>query len=298
MQISAILSDYDGTLCPTASIRNKENIIPEELENTLWDISEKIPICVVSSKDFDFLHNKTRFASIVSCILGIETVELRRHKRTMLSPLNSREDISSNKSSECREFECIKNSYLSIDDTTLQYNSELLSQLAEEIASRFKEASIEQKFIVSRKKMLAGLTMDWRNMDDWKSFKINSEPHIRNAIIKRQKELPQDRPNSIHTQTYTTHPFIDIYAAKCDKGMAYDVIISKILKINNAIQKVMYLGDSENDNPAFRKADVSIGVKSDERLNPNLDCNYSMKFDKLAGFLGKLQNDNFVFSGL
>jgi phosphoserine phosphatase len=30
----------------------------------------------------------------------------------------------------------------------------------------------------------------------------------------------------------------------------------------------MYLGDSENDNPAFRKADVSIGVRSDERLNP------------------------------
>ena len=93
MQISAILSDYDGTLCPTASIRNKENIIPEELENTLWDISEKIPICIVSSKDFDFLHNKIRFASIVSCLLGIETVALKRHKRTMLSPLSSKEGI-------------------------------------------------------------------------------------------------------------------------------------------------------------------------------------------------------------
>ena len=94
MQISAILSDYDVTLCPTASIRNKENnIIPEELENTLWDISEKIPICIVSSKDFDFLHNKTGFASVVSCLLGIETVTLRRHKRTMLSPLSSKEGI-------------------------------------------------------------------------------------------------------------------------------------------------------------------------------------------------------------
>ncbi|MFL6378349.1 MAG: hypothetical protein ACJ72R_12920 [Nitrososphaeraceae archaeon] len=60
----------------------------------------------------------------------------------------------------------------------------------------------------------------------------------------------------------------------------------------------MYLGDSENDNPAFRKADVSIGVKSDERLNPNLECKYTVKFDKLAGFLEKLHNDNFVFSGL
>jgi phosphoserine phosphatase len=60
----------------------------------------------------------------------------------------------------------------------------------------------------------------------------------------------------------------------------------------------MYLGDSENDNPAFRKADVSIGVKSDERLNPNLDCKYTVKFDELTGLLEKLHNDNFVFSGL
>jgi hydroxymethylpyrimidine pyrophosphatase-like HAD family hydrolase len=65
MQISAILSDYDGTLCPTTSIRSEENIIPKELENILWGISEKIPVCVVSSKDFGFLHSKTRFASIV-----------------------------------------------------------------------------------------------------------------------------------------------------------------------------------------------------------------------------------------
>ena len=80
--------------------------------------------------------------------------------------------------------------------------------------------------------------------------------------------------------------------------MAYDVIISKIPATDKARQKVMYLGDSENDNPAFRKADVSIGVKSDERLNPNLDCKYTVGFDRLAGFLKKLHNDNFLFSDL
>jgi phosphoserine phosphatase len=37
---------------------------------------------------------------------------------------------------------------------------------------------------------------------------------------------------------------------------------------------VMYLGDSENDNPAFRKADTSIGIRSDPKLNPKLDCDY------------------------
>jgi phosphoglycolate phosphatase-like HAD superfamily hydrolase len=80
--------------------------------------------------------------------------------------------------------------------------------------------------------------------------------------------------------------------------MGYDAVISKIPIIDSTIQKVMYLGDSENDNLAFRKADISIGVKSDERLNPTLDCKYTFKFDKLSSFLEKLQNDNFVFSGL
>jgi hydroxymethylpyrimidine pyrophosphatase-like HAD family hydrolase len=190
MQISAILSDYDGTLCPTASIKSEENIIPEELENILWDISEKIPICIVSSKDFDFLHSKTRFASIVSCILGIETMVLRRHERTTLSPLNSKEDISSDMFSECRDFRCIKNSYPSIEDITLQHNSELLSQLAEEITSRFKDVSIKHKFTVIHQKTLAGLTIDWRDMDDWKSFKVKSEPQLRKAIIEKQRTSP------------------------------------------------------------------------------------------------------------
>src|SRR5918911_4184573 len=99
MRISGILSDYDGTLCPTCSIRSKENNIPKELENILWDFAEKIPVCIVSSKDFNFLHNKARFANVVSSILGIETLVLRPHERTMLA------------SSECQEFRCIRKSY-------------------------------------------------------------------------------------------------------------------------------------------------------------------------------------------
>jgi hydroxymethylpyrimidine pyrophosphatase-like HAD family hydrolase len=138
VQISAILSDYDGTLCPTTSVRSKENIIPEELENILWDISEKIPICIVSSKDFGFLHNKTKFASIVSCMLGIETLVLNRHERIMLSQRCSKEDVS-DRIPKCHDFVCVKNSYSSIHDTMLPHNSELLSQIAEEIASNFND---------------------------------------------------------------------------------------------------------------------------------------------------------------
>jgi trehalose-6-phosphatase len=80
-QITAILSDYDGTLCPTKSVRNQAGTIPEELRQVLWDISKRIPVCIISSKDYHFLHPRTRFAKILSCIMGIETVTLKIHKK-------------------------------------------------------------------------------------------------------------------------------------------------------------------------------------------------------------------------
>ena len=161
--------------------------IPEELENILWDISEKIPICIVSSKDFGFLHNKTKFASIVSCMLGIETLVLNRHERIItLSQRRSKEDVS-NRIPKCHDFLCVKNSYSSIHDTTLQHNSELLSQMAEEIASNFNDVSIEHKFTSLPKKVLAGITIDWRHRDDWKSFKV------RTTAKKNHKENSSSR---------------------------------------------------------------------------------------------------------
>ena len=296
MQISAILSDYDGTLCPTGSIRSDENIIPEKLESILWDISDKVPICIISSKDFGFLHNKTKFASVISCILGIETLVLKRHEKKLSS--SDSKEVSNGKVLERHDYTYNENSYLSVDNITLQHNSELLSQITEEIASSFKNVSIEHKFVSLPNKTLAGITIDWRHRDDWKSFKVKSEPQLTEIVIQRQRELQQQNSPTIQIQTYTTHPFIDIYAVKCNKGIAYDTVLSKLSITGSPVQKVLYIGDSENDNPAFRKADVSIGVISDDRLNPKLDCKYTVKFDKLAHVLKKLQNENFEFSGL
>ncbi len=41
-RITAILSDYDGTLCPTDSVRNRDGTIPKELRQVLSDISKMI----------------------------------------------------------------------------------------------------------------------------------------------------------------------------------------------------------------------------------------------------------------
>src|SRR5215475_8060135 len=94
MQIDAIMSDYDGTLCPTTSINSEESTIPKEIENILWRISDMIPICIISSKDFNFLHRRTRFARIASCIMGIETLVLRRHDM----PTDLPEDVGTGES--------------------------------------------------------------------------------------------------------------------------------------------------------------------------------------------------------
>jgi hydroxymethylpyrimidine pyrophosphatase-like HAD family hydrolase len=142
---------------------------------------------------------------------------------------------------------------------------------------------------------LAGITIDWRHLQDWESFKKTSEPLLKKAIEKQQKLFFNG--NTLYTQTYATHPFIDVYAVKCDKGMAFDTIASEISYVKGKGQKIiMYLGDSENDNPAFKKSDVSIGVLSDDRLNPNLDCKYTVSFDNLSVFLKKLLDNDLVFS--
>ena len=65
--VAAILSDFDGTLCPTSSIKfnSDSDFIPRPIEDILSEISLSIPICIITSKDFDFIYPKTKkFAKI------------------------------------------------------------------------------------------------------------------------------------------------------------------------------------------------------------------------------------------
>jgi phosphoserine phosphatase len=90
-----------------------------------------------------------------------------------------------------------------------------------------------------------------------------------------------------------------VYNIKSDKAVAYDITVSQLASFhdrNVMTKKVLYLGDSENDNPAFRKADVSVGIRSDKRVNPKLDSKYIIQFSELAAFLEQLQNNGFVCS--
>jgi trehalose-6-phosphatase len=60
-RIDAILSDYDGTLYPTDPFRNNTDSIFRQLDRILWDISQRIPVCIISSKDYHFIHRRAKF---------------------------------------------------------------------------------------------------------------------------------------------------------------------------------------------------------------------------------------------
>jgi HAD superfamily hydrolase (TIGR01484 family) len=276
LEISAILSDYDGTLCPTSNTKDfKSNKIPVELDNTLSEISKDIPVWVVSSKDYDFLCDKTRFARIVSCIMGIETI--------VLESRGGNDDAHLKNGSKA---------HLITDITSLSGNSKLLTSLGKEIAQTFSDVSINYKY-TSKERILAGITIDYRHLEDWDSYKTKVEP----LLYKRIQQTKSQRSTSIselYVETYSTHPLLDIYGIRCDKGNAFDSVL-RLLDIDRS-KNIMYLGDSENDNAAFAKADVSIGVHSDERIRARLNCQYNLDFDRLSLFLRRLSHNNFEFS--
>jgi HAD superfamily hydrolase (TIGR01484 family) len=238
--LRTLLSDYDGTLCPTASIKGGSSVggtIPQELEQLLFCISKRIPICIISSKDFAFLHERAKFADILSCVLGIESVIHNPHH---------------NSNNKIKNFDCIRYQHLIASSHSLLDNSKLLYDILKLIQNR-KDITIEEKY-TSDKEILIGLTIDYRQLKNWKLFEEDTEPILREMIQRRinanlapnlsSKDIP-------FIQQYSIHPFPDVYGIECDKGLAFDSVLSQLRQ--EEIANVMYLGDSENDNPAFRK---------------------------------------------
>ncbi len=250
------------------------NRIPTGLNETLSEISKVIPVCIVSTKDYGFLHDKIRFARIVSCIMGIETI---RQSQV------GNDDVTKNDN----------DTDLVTDIKSLIDNSKLLDSLGMEISQTLKGVIVKHKY-TTKERILAGITIDYRHLEDWVSYKTKVEPIIYERIQQtRKSDLSLSAPK-LYVEVYSTHPFLDIYGIRCDKGRAFDSVL-KILDMDRP-EKILYLGDSENDNPAFVKADLSIGVHSDRRLQPTLNCHYSVDFDKLPLFLRRLSNNDFEFS--
>ena len=273
-RVHAILTDYDGTLVPTAHLRNPNvNTVPSKLKEILEKVCSEIPVCVISTKDFEFLKNKaTTFARVLSCMMGIETLVLRSYGS---SPT-------------------IEKRLLYAGLQVLQLKSKTLEAIAQEVGSyeEFSSMLIERKHTSNG--LLAGLTIDWRHLTgDWSHYK-RGITHFVSSMVANLNKPPA--PLDIYIQKYSEHPFIDIYSIECNKGIAFDTVISELPYASAHGKGSLYLGDSENDNPAFRKAGISIGIRSDARVNPKLDCSYFLDYEQLSSFLMKLRNNDYVFN--
>jgi hypothetical protein len=57
-----------------AFLRYRITSSPLLILDALQEISEQIPVCIISSKDYFFLKETRAFAKVLSCMMGIETV--------------------------------------------------------------------------------------------------------------------------------------------------------------------------------------------------------------------------------
>lgn len=306
-KVAAILSDFDGTLCPTSDIGcgyyNDSAMIPQTLGDVLNKISLTIPIGIVTSKDFDFIYPKTKkFAKILSCVLGLETFVVNKNEQA-----NQDKNFLKDNESDLGAI-TLRDDYSFLVHEILEINSAILTETAAYLEKNHREFNIEKKFLKSKKDLLGGITVNWRHDSDWNRNKKIYKEIVKDSISTASKN-PQRKADSniskekldcyvscLFIQEYSTHPFIDVYITKVSKGDAFEVVVSKLSQFSDITGQIMYLGDSENDNPAFRKSDVSIGVSSDDRLDPRLDCTYTIKFENLPSFFNRLVDNNYIFS--
>ena len=293
MKISAIVSDYDGTLCPISSLYSN-NHIPQDLHNILLDISNYIPVCIITSKEFAFVEPNLDFAKIVSCLMGVETF-IFSQKDDKFDFVNFQEqnepDLTLTSKNIIKKSSAIR--YFIKQKDEIIKNSFLLEKLSLVLSESFNGIKIFKKYTY-REKHLAGFSIDFRHLSNWENFKSLIEPRILDKITEFQK-IHTSRTDNFYIQSYMTHPFLDIYSTISNKGEILSNIRS-LLQLYN--KKILYLGDSESDNSAFKTADLSINIKSDPRIDTKLDSHYTLDFNELGNFLIKLKNKNFNFNSM
>lgn len=126
---------------------------------------------------------------------------------------------------------------------------------------------------------LLAFCIDWRLSRNWDEAKKKATP-----------VLDMCREQGLYVVDSQISPFANIFPLEVDKGTA----LRKLREAMGVTGPVIYLGDSEVDDPAFALADVSIGVKH-RRVMPSLKCKYRVEFFELDNFISTLTDANFDF---
>jgi len=246
MKISAIFSDYDGTLSQLES-RREEAVLSPILRRLLVKASKEITLAIVTTKDLSFIRERVPFAHGISASCGLE---MQVGEKTML-------------------------------DDRVREPHQQLENVYQEILKKVLQA--RDNLVIERKESddehLIGFCLDWRLARNWDEAKRIAAPLLDYA-----------RKQGLHVIESNVSPFANVFPMKIDKGEAFE----KLKKELGVQGPIMYLGDSEADDPAFRLAEVSIGVKH-RRIMPKLECKYRIEFFELENLLTELIDSDFDF---
>ena len=166
-------------------------------------------------------------------------------------------------------------------DERIQETSKKVERVYREVLPRILQ--MPDNISVERKETengdLIAFCIDWRLAHDWPEAQRKTTPIL--ASCKEQ---------GLYVVESSISPFANIFPMKVSKGDAF----AKLRKEMKVPGPVIYLGDSEADNPAFQLADISIGIKH-RRTVPELLCKYVLEFFELDSFLSKLIDAGFDF---
>jgi hypothetical protein len=87
MRIASVMLDYDGTIAPLGVLRGESRVF-RSVERELRRISGRTPVCIVTAKDYDFVHPRSRFAAGWGCVSGLD-VRLADGRTTTRKKLRS-----------------------------------------------------------------------------------------------------------------------------------------------------------------------------------------------------------------
>ena len=246
MKISAIFSDYDGTLSQLES-RREDAVLSPIVRRLLTKVSKHVILGIVTTKDLSFIRERVPFAHGISASCGLE---MQAGEKIWL-------------------------------DERVREPHPLLEKTYQEILKKVLQAS--DNLVVERKESedehLIGFCLDWRLARNWDEAKRIAAPLI-----------DYSRKQGLHVVESDASPFANVFPMKIDKGEAFE----KLKKELGVQGPIMYLGDSEADDPAFKLAEISVGVKH-RRVMPKLQCKYRIEFFELENLLTELVDSDFDF---
>ena len=126
---------------------------------------------------------------------------------------------------------------------------------------------------------LVAFCIDWRLSKNWDEARRRVGPLLEYC-----------REGGLFVVESGVSPFANVFPFPVEKGSAFARLRSEM----GVTGPVMYWGDSEVDDPAFRLADVSIGINH-RRIMPKLACQYRLEFLELENFLSNLIKADFEF---